>query len=110
MYINGQKVATHSALSPGQTNNIGVGGARIGMRRTGNSNSYTYAGLIFDDYAIFPSALTTSDIQTYMNDMTTDPNIVEHYYNFDGGSLSDIVGDGTDASGEGGRHTDSPHN
>ena len=109
MYINGQKVATHKAIGAGQTKSVGVGGAQIARKKT-SANFTTSAGLIFDDYAIFPSALTTSDIQTYMNDMTTDPNIVEHYYNFDGGSLSDIVGDGTDASGEGGRHTDTPHN
>jgi hypothetical protein len=113
-YINGTLVSINTAVSAG-AGSFGDTANSIAHVRVGNDigkggNSWNDSSMILDDYATFPTRLSQSDIATYMNNMTTDSNIIDHYYDFNAGSLSDITGNGTDASGAANRHTDSPHN
>jgi hypothetical protein len=108
MYINGSLVATHTAITAGtplQGNSIQS--VKVGKHKS--SNSFRRTSMMLDDYAIFPTRLSQSDIQNYMNSMTTDPSIVENYHNFNSGSLSDIIG-GSAVSGNAYFSPDSPHN
>ena len=76
-----------------------------------NRNGRIRASMMIDDYAIFPSRLSQSDIQTYMNNMTTDSNIVEEYMDFDNTSYYVMtVGDGALNVGSGTLSVDSSHN
>ena len=69
------------------------------------------ASMMIDDYAIFPSRISQSDIQTYMNNMTTDSSIVEEYMDFNNTSYHGAtVGDGGLNAGAGTLSPDSPHN
>ena len=111
MYVNGTLVATHSALQAGTPLAWnGVPEVQIGKDKSG-SNGRIRASMMIDDYAIFPSRLSQSDIQTYMNNMTTDSNIVEEYMDFNNTSYyAATVGDGALNAGSGTLSVDSPHN
>ena len=104
-------VATHSALQAGTPLAWnGVPEVQIGKDKSG-SNGRIRASMMIDDYAIFPSRLSQSDIQTYMNNMTTDSNIVEEYMDFNNTSYyAATVGDGALNAGSGTLSVDSPHN
>jgi large repetitive protein len=109
IYINGTLVATHAAIQAGSnTKGNGVSPVKLGKNK-GTHNSMRRTSMMVDDYAIFPTRLSQSDIQSYMSNMTTDANIVENYHNFNAGSLSDIVG-GSAVSGQAYFSPDSPHN
>ena len=46
---------------------------------------------MLDDYAVFSSALTENDIETYMTSMTTSANNILHYYDFNAGNKACVI-------------------
>ena len=91
VYIDGNLARTINNSSSGTiTNQLGYvtfGSPRIGFGDTSTSTAH----IVLDDYAVFSSALTENDIETYMTSMTTSANNILHYYDFNAGNKACVI-------------------